>query len=193
MLPPSEFSTGSTARSAIHSSTAWNATSNWSQGMASQPGYAFPAAFSLYAPGTPWYATRSCDPCIGAGDRSAIRSGCGRFLAPPLILLTGTRSSTAPFCAGAGTDAACPLTECEPSAATLLDSTVQLLCHSVRPPTTAPCNEHLTTPPPLPGAWHASLGFWPMGTLIKLAAAMATPISSARLATSPLFLALFWY
>jgi len=66
----------------------------------------------------------------------------------------------------------------------LLDSTAQLLCHSARPPTTAPCNEHRTTPPPLP----ASLGFCPGGALIILAAAIAAPIcsavSSAQVATS---------
>jgi len=75
--PPREFSTGKTARSAIQSSTAWNATSNWSHGMASQFGYAFPAAASEYAPGTPWYATLSFEPCIGAGERSEIVSGFG--------------------------------------------------------------------------------------------------------------------
>ena len=58
MLPPSEFSNGSTARSAFHCSVASNAFSNCSQGHGSQFGYAVSAAASLYAPGMPWYATR---------------------------------------------------------------------------------------------------------------------------------------
>jgi hypothetical protein len=46
MLPPSEFSIGSTARSAAHCVSAWKATSNCSHGMASHPGQALLAAIS---------------------------------------------------------------------------------------------------------------------------------------------------
>ena len=66
MLPPSEFSNGSTARSAFHCSVASNAFSNCSQGHGSQFGYAVSAAASLYAPGMPWYATRM--PFFGSTD-----------------------------------------------------------------------------------------------------------------------------
>jgi len=57
--PPTEFSIGSTARSASHWLSAWKATSNCSHGSGSPSGTALSAAPSLYAPGAPWYATRA--------------------------------------------------------------------------------------------------------------------------------------
>jgi hypothetical protein len=62
MEPPTLFSMGSTAVSASHCVSAWNATSNCSHGSGSAPGQALRAALSLYAPGTPWYATRCAAP-----------------------------------------------------------------------------------------------------------------------------------
>lgn len=78
MDPPTEFSMGSTAVSAIHCVRAWKATSNCSQGRGSELGQALRAALSLYAPGTPWYATLCCVPTMGricAGSRAARLSG----------------------------------------------------------------------------------------------------------------------
>jgi hypothetical protein len=75
MDPPSEFSIGSTARSACHWLSASNAVSNCSHGSGWQPGTALRAAPSLYAPGAPWYAT--------AGGPRRAAGACAR--APGLL------------------------------------------------------------------------------------------------------------
>lgn len=52
--------------------SAWNAVSNCSQGSGSQPGQALRAAISLYAPGTPWYATlqrQAVEECVHDVDK----------------------------------------------------------------------------------------------------------------------------
>ena len=58
MLPPIEFSIGSSPCDVVPDATAANTSSKRSHATVSEPGHARSAAVSLYAPAAPWNAIR---------------------------------------------------------------------------------------------------------------------------------------
>src|SRR5687767_9397775 len=90
MLPPVEFSTGSSPCETRPEATAANTSSKWSNGTVSTPGHARCAAASLYAPGAPWNAIRIAYPVRRQNRKGAREEG-------RIIKLCVLPSSPAPF------------------------------------------------------------------------------------------------
>src|SRR5688500_494499 len=95
MLPPVEFSTGSSPCETRPEATAANTSSKWSNGTVSTPGHARCAAASLYAPGAPWNAIRIAYP-VRRQNRKGARED-HKVMCSPILPAPFSRSCLAPL------------------------------------------------------------------------------------------------